>query len=59
MQRGRWFAKISLMAVVAVILAWVLFALVFPRVDRYLNDPVLSDGAGNGGVRVIQQAGRR
>jgi hypothetical protein len=34
-------AKIAVAVVAVVLVLWVLFALVFPWVDRQLNDPVL------------------
>lgn len=46
MQRRRRLVKAVALTVAIVVVVWVLFTLVFPWVDRQLNDPVLSVGIG-------------
>lgn len=58
MQRRR-LAKVAIVAVLIVLAVWVLFTLVFPWVDRQLNDPVLSAGAAVGQPVVAAEATRR
>lgn len=41
MQRRRWTTRVIIVLLV-VVAVWVLFTVVFPWVDRQLNDPVLS-----------------
>lgn len=45
MRRRRWTTRLVILLLV-VVAVWILFTVVFPWVDRQLNDPVLS-GAGS------------
>lgn len=47
------------MTVVVVVVVWVLFTLVFPWVDRQLNDPVLSAAVGAHEPVVVTEPVRR
>lgn len=56
MQRRRWTTRIVIVVLI-VVAVWVLFTMVFPWVDRHLNDPVLSV-AGTGMPVVTQEHAR-
>lgn len=59
MQRRRRLAKLVVVAVAVVVGVWVLFTLVFPWVDRQLNDPVLSAAVGVHQPVVVAEPVRR
>lgn len=47
--------KVAALVVVVAVVVWLLFALVFPWVDRQLNDPVLGAAVAHPGMLLGQR----